>query len=147
LSTLDARPVFPRTSGAETERLFAGEAPEHGVRDGAFDALKDVIAHCRAQNGRFLGYVQGSGEPIAALGDFMASILTQNITAWRSSPAGVTIERTVVRWLAESVSCHGFSGTLTGGGSAANLMGLAMARESKMPANDRGIYNAGAGVI
>jgi glutamate/tyrosine decarboxylase-like PLP-dependent enzyme len=147
LSTLDARPVFPRTSGAETERLFAVELPEHGVGDEAFDALRDVIAHCRAQNGRFLGYVQGSGDPVAALGDLLASILTQNITAWRSSPAGVTIERTVVRWLAEAVGCHGFSGTLTGGGSAANLMGLAMARESRIPANDSGIFNAGAGVI
>ena len=115
--------------------------------DQAFDALREVIAHSRAQNGRFFGYVQGPGEPIAALGDLVASILTQNITAWRSSPAGVTIERTVVRWLAEAVGCHGFSGTLTGGGSAANLMGLAMARESRIPANDRGIYNAGAGVI
>jgi aromatic-L-amino-acid decarboxylase len=147
LSTLDARPVFPRTSGAETERLFAAEAPEHGMGDQAFDALREVIAHSRAQNGRFFGYVQGPGEPIAALGDLVASILTQNITAWRSSPAGVTIERTVVRWLAEAVGCHDFSGTLTGGGSAANLMGLAMARESRIPANDRGIYNAGAGVI
>jgi glutamate/tyrosine decarboxylase-like PLP-dependent enzyme len=112
-----------------------------------FDALREVIAHSRAQNGCFFGYVQGPGEPIAALGDFVASILTQNITAWRSSPAGVTIERTVVRWLAEAVGCHDFSGTLTGGGSAANLMGLAMARESRIPANHRGIYNAGAGVI
>jgi glutamate/tyrosine decarboxylase-like PLP-dependent enzyme len=123
------------------------ELPEHGMGDEAFDALRDVIAHCRAQNGRFLGYVQGSGDPVAALGDLLASILTQNITAWRSSPAGVTIERTVVRWLAEAVGCHGFSGTLTGGGSAANLMGLAMARESRIPANDSGIFNAGAGVI
>jgi glutamate/tyrosine decarboxylase-like PLP-dependent enzyme len=91
------------------------------------------------------GYVQGSAEPIAALGDLVASILTQNLTAWRSSPAGVTIEHTVVRWLAEAVgSCHDFSGTLSGGGSAANLMGLAMARESRIPANDRGIYSAGA---
>jgi len=97
--------------------------------DQAFDALRGVIAHSRAQNGRFFGYVQGPGEPIAALGDLVASILTQNITAWRSSPAGVTIERTVVSWLAEAVGCHDFSGTLTGGGSAANLMGLAMARE------------------
>ncbi len=111
LSTLDARPVFPRTSGAETERLFAAEAPEHGMGDQAFDALREVIAHSRAQNGRFFGYVQGPGEPIAALGDLVASILTQNITAWRSSPAGVTIERTVVRWLAEAVGCHDFSGT------------------------------------
>ena len=147
LSALDARPIFPTTTGTETERLFAGEAPEHGMGDRAFDALREVIAHSRAQNGRFFGYVQGPGEPIAALGDFVASILTQNITAWRSSPAGVTIERTVVRWLAEAVGCHDFSGTLTGGGSAANLMGLAMARESRIPANDRGIYNAGAGVI
>jgi glutamate/tyrosine decarboxylase-like PLP-dependent enzyme len=147
LSTLDARPVFPRTNGAETERLFAGGVPEHGMSDRAFDALTEVMAHSRAQNGRFFGYVQGSGDPVAALGDLVASVLTQNITAWRSSPAGVTIERTVVRWLAEAVGCHGFSGTLTGGGSAANLMGLAMARESRIPANDRGIHSAGVGVI
>jgi aromatic-L-amino-acid decarboxylase len=147
LSTLDARPVFPKTSGAETDRLFAGGVPEHGMRQQAFDALRDVIAHSRAQNGRFFGYVQGPGEPVAALGDLLASILTQNITAWRSSPAGVSIERTVVRWLAEAIGCPGFSGTLTGGGSAANLMGLAMARESRIPANDRGIHSAGAGVI
>ncbi len=147
LSTLDSRPIFPATSGEETERLFAQEAPENGMRDAAFDALGDVIAHCRAQNGRFFGYVQGSGDPIAALGDLVASILTQNITAWRSSPAGVSIERAVVRWLAEAIGCQGFSGTLTGGGSAANLMGLAMARESRMPSNHRGIHNSSAGVI
>jgi hypothetical protein len=60
LSTLDARLIFPRTSGAETERLFEEEAPEHGMGDRAFDALRDVIAHSRAQNGRFFAYVQGS---------------------------------------------------------------------------------------
>jgi glutamate/tyrosine decarboxylase-like PLP-dependent enzyme len=97
------------------------------------------MAHSRAQNGRFYGYVQGPGEPVAALGDLLASIVNQNMTAWRSSPAGVTIERTVVRWLAESVGCAGFFGTLTGGGSAANLMGLTMAREAKIPANERGL--------
>jgi len=147
LSSSDARRIFPATSGAETERLFAEEPPEDGMREAAFDDLGDVLAHCRAQNGRFLGYVQGSGDPIAALGDLVASILNQNITAWRSSPAGVTIERTVVRWLAEAVGCHGFTGTLTSGGSAANLMGLAMARESRMPSNDRGIHNSGACII
>ena len=57
LSTPDARPILPRTSGAETEQLFAGEAPEHGMGDQAFDALREVIAHSRAQNGRFFGYI------------------------------------------------------------------------------------------
>jgi glutamate/tyrosine decarboxylase-like PLP-dependent enzyme len=147
LSTLDARSTFPPTSGAEAERLFALELPEHGMRDDAFVALRDVVEHSRAQNGRFFGYVQGPGEPVAALGDLLASVLNQNMTAWRSSPSGVTIERTVVRWLAEAVGCKGFLGTLTGGGSAANLMGLAMAREAKMPANEPGLYGANGGVI
>ncbi len=147
ISTLDARRTFPTTTGAETERLFALELPEQAMGDRALAALADVIAHSRAQNGRFFGYVQGPGEPVAALGDLLASILNQNMTAWRSAPAGVTIERTVVRWLAEAVGCGGFLGTLTGGGSAANLMGLTMAREAKTPANERGLRHAPAGVI
>ncbi len=147
LSTLDQRSTFPQTTGAQSNILFDLDLPESGMGDQAFAALTDVIANSRTQNGRFFGYVQGSGEPIAALGDLFASVLNQNITAWRSSPAGVTIERTVVRWLAEAVGCHGFVGTLTGGGSAANLMGLAMAREKKTPANEHGLYNRNAGVI
>lgn len=139
LSTLPQERAFPVTSGAETERLFAEDVLENGLGETALDALTDVIAHSRAQNGRFFGYIMGSAEPVAALGDFVASVLNQNITAWRSSPVGVTIERTVVRWLAEAIGCRGFSGTLTGGGSAANLMALAMARESRTPANDRGM--------
>jgi len=66
-------------------------------------------------------------------------VLNQNVTAWRSAPAAVTIERTVVDWLAQAVACQNFHGVLTGGGSAANLMGLAMAREAKCPANERGV--------
>jgi aromatic-L-amino-acid decarboxylase len=147
LTSLDARPIFPKTSGAEVERLFSAELPESGLGADALAALEDVIAHSRAQNGRFFGYVQGPGEPVAALGDLMASILNQNMTAWRSSPAGVTIEKTVVRWLAEAVGCKGFVGTLSGGGSAANLMGLTMAREAKTPANERGLRGAPASVI
>jgi aromatic-L-amino-acid/L-tryptophan decarboxylase len=147
LFSLDSRPIFPITSGAEVERLFSTELPELGMGANAFAALEDVIAHSRAQNGRFFGYVQGPGEPVAALGDLMASILNQNMTAWRSSPAGVTIERTVVRWLAEAVGCRGFVGTLTGGGSAANLMGLTMAREAKIPANERGLRGAPPSVV
>jgi aromatic-L-amino-acid/L-tryptophan decarboxylase len=147
LATLDARSIFPDTSGVDVERIFGLDLPEQGMGDGALTALREVMARARAQNGRFYGYVQGSGEPVAALGDLFASILNQNMTAWRSSPAGVTIERTVVRWLAESVGCAGFTGTLTGGGSPANLMGLAMAREKKTPANERGLWGANAGMV
>jgi aromatic-L-amino-acid decarboxylase len=147
LSSLDSCSIFPQTSGAEVERIFNLDAPQTGMGDEAFTGLRDVIAHARAQNGRFFGYVQGPGEPIAALGDLLASILNQNMTAWRSSPSGVTIERTVVRWLAEAIGCPGFLGTLTGGGSAANLMGLTMARETKIPANEHGLFRSKKAVI
>src|SRR5215472_10534213 len=147
LSTLDASSIFPGTRGAESERLFARDLPQTGVGEKALAELRTVMEHARTQNGRFFGYVQGPGEPVAALGDLFASILNQNMTAWRSSPSGVTIERTVVRWLAEAVGCPGFLGTLTGGGSPANLMGLAMAREAKTPGNERGLWGWGGGVI
>ena len=147
LSTLPERNVFPSTSGKETEQLFAEAFPEQGLGKNALAAIANVIAHSRAQNGRFFGYVQGSSEPVAIAGDFLASALNQNMTAWRSSPAGVTIERTVVQWLAGAIGCAGFSGTLTGGGSAANLMALAMARESAVPANDHGIPGSERAVV
>jgi aromatic-L-amino-acid/L-tryptophan decarboxylase len=147
LSRLDARSIFPNTSGAHTEQVFSLPLPEQGLGDRALDDLRQVMEHARAQNGRFFGYVQGAGESVAAIGDLFASVINQNMTAWRSSPSGVTVERTVVRWLAEAVGCPGFLGTLTGGGSAANLMGLAMARESKTPANERGLWNTAAGVV
>ena len=44
----------------------------------------------------------------------------------------------MVGWLAEAVGCAGYKGSLCGGGSAANLMALAMAREAKLPANETG---------
>ncbi|MGE5207520.1 MAG: pyridoxal phosphate-dependent decarboxylase family protein [Chlamydiota bacterium] len=130
--------AFPRTSGEETERLFHSAPPEAGLGVSALDILPEVIRHSRPPTSRFFGYVLGSGEPVAAAADLLASVLNQNLTAWRSSPAAVTIERTVVEWLAQAIGCAGFTGSLTGGGSSANLMGLAMAREAKAPANERG---------
>ena len=116
LAQLPTRAIFPATSGVDCERLFALDLPENGLGPSALTALREVMNHSRAQNGRFFGYVQGPGEPIAALGDLFTSVINQNMTAWRSSPSAVTIERTVVRWLAQAVGCPGFTGTLTGGG-------------------------------
>jgi glutamate/tyrosine decarboxylase-like PLP-dependent enzyme len=138
LATLDQQPAYPSTSGTETERLFREPLPEHGLGSRVLARVSDLLTHSRVPSPRFFGYVFGSGEPVAGLGDLLASVLNQNVTAWRSAPAAVTVERTVVAWLAEAVGCAGFTGSLTGGGSSANLMALAMAREKLSPANERG---------
>jgi len=139
LQGLDSRSILPSADGAELERLYRTPLPESGLPEEAIRGLADVALHSRAQNGRFFGYVLGSGEPAAAVADLLCSILNQNVTAWRSAPAAVTLERTVVDWLAQAIACPNSRGILTGGGSSANLMALAMARESIAPANERGI--------
>jgi len=144
LESMDSRPISPQATGADTERLFRSVLPEEGAGEEVWKEMQPVIQHSRAQNGRFFGYVLGSGEPLGAMADLLASILNQNVTAWRSGPAAVTLERTVVGWLADVIGCHGFTGSLTGGGSSANLMGLAMAREAKTPANEKGMSGQGA---
>jgi glutamate/tyrosine decarboxylase-like PLP-dependent enzyme len=138
LSDLDGRASFPATSGAATAEALDRPLPEQGVGSAAFDDLAVIADHSRPGNARFFAYVLGSGEPVAAIGDLYASVLNQNVTAWRSGPAAVTVERTVLRWLAEAVGCEGFTGSLVGGGSSANLMGLAMAREARAAANEDG---------
>jgi aromatic-L-amino-acid decarboxylase len=143
LENIDAQPISPAISGEQTLRLFGTAMPEEGIGEDVLKALPEVMRSSRVQNGRFFGYVLGSGEPVGAVADLLASVLNQNVTAWRSGPAAVIIEQTVVGWLAQAIGCPGFRGHLTGGGSSANLMGLAMARETKMPANEKGIATGG----
>jgi glutamate/tyrosine decarboxylase-like PLP-dependent enzyme len=141
LEKLSKIPSYPPdVSGHQTELLFGGDIPLDGIGAAAFDSLPTVFEHSRPASPRFFGYVFGSGEPVGVLGEFAASVLHQNATAWRSAPAAITIERTVIRWLADAVGCSGFSGSLTLGGSSANLMGLCMAREAKAPANQTGVH-------
>jgi len=138
LATVPGRPSFPDVTGGDTQAWFSRELPEHGMGEAALDDLSKVIDGCRPNSPRFFGYVFGSGEPVAAAADLLASVLNQNTTAWRSGPSAITLERVVVGWLAQATGCKGFSGSLTGGGSPANLMALAMARESRLPANEHG---------
>jgi aromatic-L-amino-acid decarboxylase len=135
---------FPRVSGHETREAFDEPLTQEGLHGAALDALVKVMDMSRPPGARFFGYVLGSGEPVAALADLLASVLNQNVTAWRSAPAAVMIERQVVRWIADALGCGGMSGNLCGGGSSANLMALAMAREARLPANECG---ASPGVV
>ncbi len=144
LSSVDELPSFPEVDGKRVQEMFSTSLPSQGMGPAALDDLSDIIDTARPCGPRFFGYVLGSGEPVAAAADLLASVLNQNVTAWRSSPSAVTIERTVVGWLAQMIGCKDYSGSLTGGGSPANLMGLAMAREAVLPANEAGVTKPGA---
>jgi glutamate/tyrosine decarboxylase-like PLP-dependent enzyme len=137
-SGLDARLTYPAASAKETQRLFARAWTDDGRSREVLPDFQAMADHARPSSARFFGYVVGSNEPIGVLGEWLAAVLNQNVTSWRSAPAATTIERTVVGWLADAVRCPGFAGSLCGGGSSANLMALAMVREAKLPANETG---------
>src|SRR5207237_989963 len=87
LAGLDELRAFPAVRGEQVARVFEAPLPEEGLRAGALDALGEVLALSRAPTPRFYGYVLGSGEPVAALADLLASIPNQNVTACGAAPA------------------------------------------------------------
>jgi glutamate/tyrosine decarboxylase-like PLP-dependent enzyme len=75
---------------------------------------------------RFFGYINGSGNQVAIAGEMLASAINQLCAKWHFSPAASEVERRVIRWIAEFIADAG--GCLLSGGSAGNLVGLAVAR-------------------
>lgn len=124
-------PVLRPTTGEEVHALLAAPLPRQGQPAG--DVLReaaDLFHRHGRRNGhpRFFGYVCGSADPVGALADALASLLNQNVTAWRSAPAAAEMERQVVRWLDEFVGfAGGGHGLLVSGGSAANANAMACA--------------------
>jgi len=137
-ASLDERRACFTSSGNETQKVFSRAWPEAGLGQAVLKDFAAIAEHSRPSGGKFFAYVMGSGEPVGAVAELLAAALNQNTTSWRSAPAATTIEKTVIGWLAEAVGCAGYTGSLCGGGSIANLMGLAMAREAKLPANETG---------
>ena len=91
--SLDGRPAYPSTSGKMTNALFSQPWCRKGRGRDVLRDFETVADHSRPSGGKFFGYVVGSGEPIGALGDLLASALNQNVTSWRSAPAAATTSR------------------------------------------------------
>jgi glutamate/tyrosine decarboxylase-like PLP-dependent enzyme len=87
---------------------------------------------------RMFGYVQSPGTPVAALADLLASILNANLTAWRSAPAPVELERLTIDWIRQILGFGPNAGGLyVSGGSMANLAAIAAARQIRPETSSR----------
>jgi aromatic-L-amino-acid decarboxylase len=135
LSGLPESRVYPQTSSSEIrERLDQALPLEPTPFDELLKSFRDVIVPHSRQNGhpRMFGYVQSPGTAIAAFADLLASTLNANLTAWRSAPAAVEVERLTIDWIRQILGCNpGTAGLFVSGGSSANLAALAAARNSK----------------
>jgi len=80
---------------------------------------------------RFTGYIPGGGLFHSALGDFLAATANKYAGFASAAPGAVRLENATCAWLARVIGYpEGAAGTLTSGGSMANLTAIVAAREA-----------------
>jgi len=145
LGTIRDRRVYPSTSSRQIRERLDPSLPQEPVTfDELLHSFRDNLIELSRHNGhpRMLGYVQAPGTAIAAIADLLASTLNANLTAWRSAPAAVELERLTIDWIKQIIGFNrDAAGLFVSGGSMANMAALAAARRAKAPAQ---IQNKGA---
>src|SRR5689334_22627906 len=147
--SLDDANVCSTASPEELDALFEEPLPSEGVAvEEVFEKFRrDVIPHAmNIPSPRYFGLFNPTPLPAAVWADALISALNQNGAAWRNSPSASAVEARVLRWLCELIGYgEGSFGTLTSGGSEANLIGLKLARDHVAAgARDRGVRDCEA---
>src|SRR5437763_14111356 len=137
LGTIRNRPVYAHTSSRQIRGHLDSSLPEEPVNfDELLYTLRNTLIELSRHNGhpRMFGYVQAPGTAIAALADLLASTLNANLTAWRSAPAAVEIERLTIEWIKQIVGFNrNAAGIFVSGGSMANMTAHATPRPLTSP--------------
>src|SRR5262245_34713665 len=145
LESLRNRSVYPKTTSRDIREKLDRTLPEQVADfERLLDTFNKVIVAESRHNGhpRMFGYVQSPGAAIAAIADLLASALNANLTAWRSAPAAVEMERLTIDWIRQIIGFDSnAAGLFVSGGSMANMAALAAARRAKAPPE---ISNQGA---
>ncbi len=135
LSELRSRKVYGDFSSRAIRDQLDDTLPTKGDDfDNLLKVFRETIIPFSRQNPhpRMFGYVQSPGTPLAAFADLLASTLNANLTAWRSAPAPVDLERLTIDWIRQILGFDsGAGGLFVSGGSMANLAALAAARQTK----------------
>jgi aromatic-L-amino-acid decarboxylase len=138
LGTIRNRRVYPATSSRQIREQLDSRLPKEPTNfDELLHTFRNTLIELSRHNShpRMFGYVQAPGTAIAAIADLLASTLNANLTAWRSAPAAVEIERLTIDWIKQIIGFNrDAAGLFVSGGSMANMAALAVARRAKAPA-------------
>jgi glutamate/tyrosine decarboxylase-like PLP-dependent enzyme len=132
LETVRDRPVW-QPMPDDVRQSFTGPAPRRGEGEEAAysDFVKNVLPYPTGNiHPRFWGWVMGNGTPLAALSEMLAATMNPNVGG--ADHAANLVEAQVINWCKEMTGfATDASGLLVSGGSMANLVGLAVARNAR----------------
>ena len=137
LSFLDGLEDAPslRPASEAFAQIFHPEFVDDG-RDA--ESVLDYFRACIERPGitatspRFMGYIPGGGLFHSALGDMLAAVSNKYSGFAPAAPGAVRIENACSAWLASVIGYPAeAAGTLTSGGSMANLTAIVAAREAR----------------
>ncbi len=149
---LDGLRVTSKATPSDLEKIFDEPLPQDGIE--ADEILRrftaDIAPHAmQVPSPRYYGLFNPTPLPIGVWADALASAINQNGAAWRNSPSASVIEARVLRWLCTLIGYSADSfGTLTSGGSEANLVALKCARDRAHElVRDRGVRAAASDLV
>ena len=132
LQTLREKPTWqptPKAVAAKLDEPLPLEPSDAGEAYQSF--LQNVVPYAMGNtHPRFWGWYMGNGTLMGALGDFWAAVLNPNMGGGSHAP--VVVEQQVIHWCKEMLGYPSeASGLMVSGGSMANLVGLAVARNTQ----------------
>ena len=147
LATVRDRPAWQPVPSSVREAL---RRPVPRKPEGAERAYADFVEHVLPYplgniHPRFWGWVIGTGTPLGALAEMLGAVMNPNVGG--GDHVAPYVEKQVLDWCKEMLGYPAdASGILVSGGSMANLVGLAVARNERAGSNVRvhGVAAAGA---
>ncbi|MES2451727.1 MAG: aminotransferase class V-fold PLP-dependent enzyme [Pseudomonadota bacterium] len=103
------------------------------------EMVEKVYRHrAQADHPRFFAFVPGPCSPLSAVGDLLTAVYNPHAGNWLQSSGPSCIELQLIKWLAGNLGLPESSGGLfVSGGSMANLTALVVARDQRLPADER----------
>ena len=137
LNTLPEAKTF--VSSEEMSDRFDITGRPHSIEE-ILNIYRKEIAEkgINAASGGHLGYIPGGGIYASALGDFLADVTNEYAGIFYASPGAVALETALIDWIKTLFSYpSGAVGNLASGGSIANLIALAAARDKHRIKGDK----------
>lgn len=132
LATVRERPVW-RPVPADVRARLDEPVPREGSDPAAvYESFRrDILPYPTGNiHPRYWGWVKGTGTPLGVLSEMLAAGMNAHLAGFDQSAS--IVEAKVISWLVELLGFPaGASGLLVSGGSMANFVGLAVARQAR----------------